>query len=1041
MRRAGGELGTAHRTNGALRPIEALAAVAVVAVFAVDLGTALGVGVWIFYLVPVGLTLFGARPAAPLVVAAVGTCCILAGYVYSPHLVEGLNPWVVQVNRAMGAGTLWVVASVARQSVAARVQLTGQDWLRTAQRDLGSVLQGEKDAPELGADVVRFLAELLDARVGAVYLDEGAGALRCIGRFAMGREEALARDEVAAGEGLLGQAVQGGTLLRVDDVPPAYLTVSSALGGTSPREVVIVPARVDGLVVGALELGFFRALQPLDLELLESVAEPIGIALRSVRLRGERDRLLAETQAQAEELQQQGDELRAINEELEQQADALRRTQAALEESQAALEEGNARLEMQARELEAQRDDLMRAQTALLARTDELARTSRYKSEFLANMSHELRTPLNSTLILSKILKDNEGGRLSAKEVDYAATIHSAGQDLLALINDILDLSRVEAGALEVSPEPVELASVVDALRRTFEPIAAEKALALRFVIQPDAPASMITDPLRLQQILRNLVSNALKFTERGEVALRVSAGGEGRVAFEVKDTGPGIAPSHHQLVFEAFRQADGTTQRKHGGTGLGLTISRELAHRLGGHIELTSELGQGSTFRLVVPLELEVPRRPSTPPPAPPPDVPLERPRVEPVRVEDDRDASADSRPSVLVIEDDVAFARVLRDLAREAGFRCIVATTAESGLALAQSIGPSAILLDLRLPDTSGLGVLERLKRTPSTRHVPVHVVSVSDASPQALALGAVGYALKPVERERLEAVFRTLHERLARGARRVLVVEDQPTQREALMALLGRDRVEVDAAADVETAIERLRTVHYDCMVLDLQLDGRSGFELLDRMAEGEAYSFPPVVVHTGRALSRAEEERLRRYASSIVVKGARSPERLLDEVTLFLHQVDAELPAAAQQMLRVVRRRDALLEGRTVLVVEDDVRSVFAVTSALESVGMRTRVARNGSEALGLLSSERGAEIDLVLMDLMMPEMDGLSAIRAIRAHARFAALPILALTAKAMTDDREACLAAGANDYLAKPLDVDKLLSLVKVWMPRRILDA
>jgi CheY-like chemotaxis protein len=1030
-----GEGGAAHGGSRAIRPIELAIAGVLAGVLVLDVVSSLGVAVWVFYLVPVGLTLLGARAAAPLVVAGVATLGIAVGYFLSPPMLAGLDPAFPPINRAMGIGVLWAVALVARQTVIARSRLAADDWLRTGQRDLGTLLQGEKDAPALGGDVVRFLAERLGARVGAIYLDEGAGALRCIGRYALDASEARARDEVALGEGLLGEAVKAGTLLRVHDVPQGYLMVSSSLGAASPRELVILPARADGVVVGALELAFFHPLGPLDVELLTSLAEPIGIALRSVRLRRELERLLAETQAQAEELQQQGDALRAVNEELEQQADALRQAQAALEENQAALEEGNAQLAAQTRALEEQRDELVQTQAALFARSDELARTSRYKSEFLANMSHELRTPLTSTLILAKILKDNETGHLSPKEVEYAATIYAAGQDLLALINDILDLSRVEAGALDVSPEPVELGGILQALERTFAPMAVEKGLTLTLTADPSAPPVLTTDGLRLQQILRNLLSNALKFTERGEVSLRVRAAEDAQVSFEVTDTGPGIAPAHHELVFEAFRQADGTTQRKHGGTGLGLTISRELAYRLGGRLELASALGEGSTFTLVLPTVLEPPRRASTPPPAlpatPPPSAP-----IEPVVVDDDRESLGDAAPSVLVIEDDVAFARLLRDLARKAGFRAVVATTAATGLALAQSLRPSAILLDLRLPDGSGLSVLERLKRTPATRHVPVHVVSVSEAMPQALSLGAVGYALKPLERDRLTAMFRGLHERLARKARRVLVVEDQPAQREALVALLGRERVEVDSVADVEGAVERLRTAQYDCVVLDLTLDGRSGFELLERMAGGQAYSFPPVVVYTGRVLERADEERLRRYASSVIVKGARSPERLLDEVTLFLHQADAELPPSAQQMLRVARRRDTRLEGRTVLVVEDDVRNVFAVTNALESAGLKVRVARNGREALATLAGESGAGVDMVLMDLMMPEMDGLSAIRAIRAEPRWAALPILALTAKAMPDDREACLAAGANDYLAKPLDIDKLLSLVKVWMPR-----
>ncbi len=1030
--------------------VEIAIALAVAAVFAVDLATPLGYTEWVFYLVPVALTLKAWRPRLPILVAAATTILMLVGFLLSPAGI--VLSAMARVNRVMGLASIWTLAVVAQQSIQLKLLLHERDWIKSGQRDLGLRLQGERSLLALGDAVVRFLCEYLGAPVGVLYVKGEDGQLRRTGRYALA-EDGGAREVVARGEGLLGQAVKDERMLGIDDVPEGYLPVTSALGGTSPRHVLVFPTQTAGLTLGAIELGFVHPIGRSDRDLVDSVAEPIAVAIRSAQYRQRLEELLGETRRQAKELQVQQEELRVTNEELEEQSRALRDSQAHLEAQQAELEQTNAQLEQQSQALERQRDQLSRTQAQLIERADELARANRYKSEFLANMSHELRTPLNSALILAKLLSDNKDGNLTPEQVRYAGTIYSAGNDLLALINDILDLSRIEAGRVEVQPEPVAVRQTLEALERTFQPVAAEKGLALETRLEPGAPASITTDPLRLQQILRNLLSNALKFTERGSVVLSVSGPEGARVAFAVRDTGSGIPPEQQEAIFDAFHQADGSAHRRHGGTGLGLTISRELARCLGGDLVVESAPGQGSTFTLALPLAIRAeqaqPGGPSAPAsarrrPEVAPAAPLPRPArpaaaggLPAGAVEDDRDRLRPGERTVLVIEDDRAFARILRDLAHELRFRCVVATSASEGMQLAERFPLSAVLLDIELPDSSGLGVLERLKHDGRTRHIPVHVISVTDHTREALEMGAVGYAVKPVRREQLVQAFEKLEQRLEQSVRRVLVVEDVAAQRESLVALLGAQNVEIVSVETGRAALEQLRASTFDCMVLDLSLPDMSGYDLLDTMAQQEAFSFPPVIVYTGRSLAPEEELRLRRYASSIIVKGVRSPERLLDEVTLFLHQVEASLPLQQQRMLREVRNREAALEGKTILVVEDDVRNVFALTSVLEPKGAKVRIARNGKEALEALApAARDDRVDLVLMDVMMPEMDGLAATREIRKRPELRQLPIIALTAKTMPDDREKCLEAGANDYIAKPLDVEKLLSLVKVWLAK-----
>jgi len=743
----------------------------------------------------------------------------------------------------------------------------------------------------------------------------------------------------------------------------------------------------------------------------------------------------------------------------------LEASQASLENQKAELEQTNERLAEQSHALDQKNAALRKAGQDLEERARELERASQYKSQFLANMSHELRTPLNSSLILAKLLAENASGNLDEEQVRFANTIYSAGNDLLNLINDILDISKVEAGKLELIPEQLSARHVVEGMAMVFEPLAQQKKLAFELQVADDVAEHMVTDRQRLEQILKNLLSNALKFTSTGQITLAVRADGDDAVAFSVRDTGIGIRPEDQQAIFNAFQQADGTTSRKYGGTGLGLSISRDLALLLGGAITLASEPGKGSCFTLTLPVAwtapepgprlgsasapatmaagaadtLAQPALPATMPAPAPALTPAPPPPSAPRPFDDDRALLNATAPGpargrlVLVVEDDAPFARILYELAHEQQYHCLVAFDADEGLALAREYKPDAVLLDIRLPDRSGLSVLQLLKDDAQTRHIPVHVVSGSDNGEAALHLGAIGYAIKPATREELMEVFHRIETKLTQKIKRVLLVEDDDRQRDSVVQLISDDDVEIVAVGSGEEALALLRTTIYDCMIIDLKLPDMQGNELLQRMANESLAAFPPVIVYTGRTLSRAEEADLHKYSRSIIIKGARSPERLLDEVTLFLHKVEADLSSERQRMLKTVRSRDRVFEGRRILLVDDDVRNIFALTSALEQKGALVEVGRNGLEALEKLDAV--ADIDLVLMDVMMPGMDGLEATRRLRADQRFARLPIIAITAKAMKDDQEQCLAAGASDYLAKPIDLSRLYSLLRVWMP------
>lgn len=1020
--------------------VPALVGLLVGGVFAADLLLPKGVVVWIFYMAPLTLSVLAPRPLLPPVTAAAASVLVVIAYVLSPAAIGGVPTALIVLNRSFGVAILLAVGALGRTFVLNRLATERQAWIRAGQAGLAEQMQGELGADELCGRVLERLATTTGAVAAAFFAREEDGSLTRRAGYALDPARHHAA-RVAPGEGLVGQVARSGAPMHVSDVPPGYIAMSSATGHAPAGELLVAPARTGTEVLGVVELAFVSRMPPRARELLDTTGDAVAVALRSAFYRERLQQLLAQTQDQAARLQNQQEELRVTNEELHEQAHALRASQERLEGQQAELEESNAQLEQQAAELEQQKAALAESESRLELKADELERANRYKSEFLANMSHELRTPLNSSLILARSLAENPQGNLTPDQIKAARTIHSAGNDLLALINDILDLSRIEAGRVDLRVETVNLRSLSERLRGTFGHVAAERGLGLRFVLEEAAPESIRSDAQRLEQVLRNLLSNALKFTETGGVTLTIGPSPHGRVAFAVSDTGVGIPPDKLEVIFEAFRQADGTTSRRFGGTGLGLSISRELATLLGGDIQVTSTPGRGSTFTLRVGATLQARPPASTPPrPAQPP---LPVPTAGLPQAGPDGDVSrgpavpggvAPSSRTILIVEDDAAFAAIVRDAARELGFDALVAPSAETMWQLLARHTPQGIVLDLGLPDARGLTVLEHLKRDPRTRHLPVHICSAHDLVQPALERGAVGYAVKPVQREDLLSALQRIDRKAQQSEHRVLLVEDDMGQQQALRQLLESEHVHLTTVPSAAEALEQLRTVTFDCVVTDIGLPDMSGVALLEQMAADEAYSFPPVIVYTGRDLTADEEQQLRRYSRSIIIKGAKSPDRLLDEVTLFLHHVEAQLPPERRRLLQGARARDERLDGRRVLLVEDDVRNVFALTSVLEPAGVVLAIARNGREALAAL--ERG-RFDLVLMDVMMPEMDGLTAMREIRKRPELARLPVIAITAKAMEDDRRACLDAGASDYIAKPLDIEKLLSLMRVWLSRQ----
>ena len=911
---------------------------------------------------------------------------------------------------------------------------TEQDWLKTNLARFTNMLQGQRELSTVGRMLLSELAPLVGAQHGVIYqvqTDGAAVALKLLSAYADDVSNGYP-EHLELGEGLIGQCARDARRMFITEMPSNVVPISSGLFRASPRNAIVLPVSFEGQVKAVIELASLGSFTALQMSFLEQLTTSIGIVLNSIEATMQTEGLLKQSQQLATELQTQQRELQQTNEQLEQKAQQLADRNV---------------------EVEAKNQEIEQARRAVEEKATELALTSKYKSEFLANMSHELRTPLNSILILGQQLTENPEGNLSGKQVEFARTIHGAGTDLLNLISDILDLSKIESGTVSVDAEEVYFNNLLDMIGRPFRHEAENRKLQFEIAISPDLERSIITDSKRLQQVLKNLLSNAFKFTADGGVKLAVSPATSGWnpdhpvlkhapsvVSFEVSDSGIGIPPEKQRIIFEAFQQADAGTSRKYGGTGLGLAISRELANLLGGEIQLRSVPGQGSTFTLFLPLtyiggasaKTTAQSSEGSPPPAHASQQRLvERPAE---LIVDDRDNIQPDDSVVLIVEDDPHYSRIMVELAKDEGFKVLVAHRGADALALARAHHPSAISLDIFLPDMLGWTVLSQLKQDPTTRHIPVQIVTLDEDRHHGLARGAFSFVQKPTTPQGLENAFARIKGYAKARRKRLLLVEDNEAERRGVTELLGSDDIEIMTADTGASALLQLRDNTIDCVVLDLKLPDMSGFEVLERIRDDSSLCDVPVVVFTGRELSPDEDAKLHTMARSVVVKGVESPERLLDETALFLHRVVADLPAAKQRMLERLHSSDEDLIRRTVLLVDDDARNIFALSSVLERRGMEVLTATTGSEAIAVLRG-RG-DVAIVLMDIMMPGMDGYETIQAIRTDPTYRRLPILALTAKAMKGDREKCLEAGASDYLAKPVNIQQLMSALRMWLHR-----
>jgi CheY-like chemotaxis protein/signal transduction histidine kinase/HAMP domain-containing protein len=911
---------------------------------------------------------------------------------------------------------------------------TEQDWLKTNLARFTGMLQGQRDLGTVGRMLLSELAPLVNAQHGMIYQmeSEGSGSLVLLSAFAGDGEDGRLR-RLELGEGLIGQCALEKRRMLIGDLPPeSTVPIRSGLFEAVPRNVIVLPVLFEDRVKAVIELASLSVFTASHLSFLEQLTASIGIVLNSIEATMQTEGLLKQSQQLAAELQAQQKELQQTNEQLAQKAQQLA--------------EQNVEVERKNQEIE-------QARRALEEKAKELALTSKYKSEFLANMSHELRTPLNSILVLGQQLTDNPEGNLTLKQVEFARTIHAAGTDLLNLISDILDLSKIESGTVSVEAEEVFFASLLDGIARPFRHEAENKHLSFEVHTDSHLSRSMVTDSKRLQQVLKNLLSNAFKFTEQGGVRLSVAPGPTGWsdghpilsksgsvIAFEVSDTGIGIPGDKQRIIFEAFQQADAGTSRKYGGTGLGLAISRELATLLGGEIQLRSTPGKGSTFTLYLPQTYVGPSAPTLPTTdgkafsAPLQLARLNVTELPTEKIEDDRENLQPDDNVLLIVEDDPQYAQILRDLAHDKGFKVLVAMRGADALAVAREYHPSAVSLDVFLPDMLGWTVLNHLKQDAATRHIPVQMLTLDEDRHHGLARGAFSFITKPTSTEGLEKALTRIKEYSSSRRKRLLVVEDNPAEQFTIQELLGYDDIDVKVVGTGSDALDTINTESFDCVVLDLRLPDMSGFDVLERLRGIPSASDLPVIVFTGKELSPEEDAQLHTLARSVVVKGVESPERLLDETALFLHRVVADLPIEKQKMLDRLHRSDDALVGRKVLVVDDDVRNIFALSSVLERRGMTVLTAGTGREAIATLEST--PDIAIVLMDIMMPEMDGYETMQVIRQNTSFRRLPIIALTAKAMKGDREKCLEAGASEYLAKPVNTEQLLSALRMWLHR-----
>jgi len=987
-----------------------------------------------------------------------------------------------------------------------------QSWIKTGQTQINDKLSGEQNIMQIAENVMNFLTPYVEAQVGVFYLAQGKGPmmrLKMMASYAYTWRKNLA-NEWSIGEGLVGQAALERKTIIITSVPDDYISIQSGLGEAHPHAILVIPFLYEDQVKGVIELASLQLFTTVQIEFINQVMMNISIAVNTAESRSRMQSLLRQSESQADELREQTEKMEAQQNELQQTNEELQSQSEELQTQQEELRQINEELEQRTRELEQQKDEIQtkntaletsqvemkKAKQAIEAKAKELERASQYKSEFLANMSHELRTPLNSLLILSQLLSDNKAGNLTDKQMEYAKTIHSAGSDLLSLINDILDLSKVEAGKMELHLENLPFAVLVSDLQQKFRPVAEKKGVAFSTTIAEDLPTVLETDSQRLQQILNNLLSNAFKFTDKGEVQLNIWRASskfplpsifqrergrnlvlnpEKTIAISVSDSGIGIHKDKQKLIFQAFQQADGGTSRRYGGTGLGLSISRQLSRLLGGELTLESDIAEGSTFTLYLPItdndsiqhshhsSIQIAKRSTIFNPPTPSQTTVNQAvtisdeiisnqsvseqstettteqaipsqSLANSEVSDDRDTLQSGDKSILIIEDDNQFSGILRQMAQEKGFKCLVAGDGKTGLLLAEQYQPNAIILDIGLPQLDGWSVMERLKDNPDTRHIAVHFMSGSDRDMDAKRMGAIGYLLKPVSMDKLNDALKKIEQFIANTLKNLLIIVDNPSRQDKILDIVKGGDVKFVIVETPDEALQQLHQIPMDCIILDIDVQQQSGIQLLEQLQQEEDLSQIPVILYADRDLSDSEEDILQHCEETLTVKAVRSPERLLDEATLFLHQIESHLPQETRKILQMVHDKEAIFAEKKVLIVDDDMRNTFALMTVLEEKEMEVLVADNGIEALEMLNDN--PDVHIILMDIMMPEMDGYETMQKIRALPQFHRLPIIALTAKAMKGDKAKCIEAGANDYLAKPVDTDKLLSLMRVWLYR-----
>ena len=915
-------------------------------------------------------------------------------------------------------------------------QLHHTEWLQGGIAELNQVMVGEKTKETLIGDIIEFIAGFTNSQVAAFYVLEDQDRLTLEGSFAL--DNLRKRQSINLGEGIVGQSALSGKPIVINEISPDDITISFASGEMKPAGIAAIPVYHDYQLIGVLELGSRTEISENVLEFMSVAVNNVGIALYTSQIRKKQQELLKETQAQANELQTQHNVLENLNTELENQTQKIQASEEELRVQQEELLQSNKELEERSSLLEEKNQIIIERNLDIQQKSEQLELSTRYKSEFLANMSHELRTPLNSILLLSRLMSDNKD--LDKEQVEYAEVIQSAGQGLLSLIDEILDLSKIESGKMDLEFRNVTIKEIVNDMRVLFEPFAKEKNLDLNLTIDPSSPELIVTDKLRLEQILKNLLSNAFKFTAKGSIKLDISRPeGTDLIQFSVRDSGIGIPQDKQQLVFEAFQQADGSTRRKFGGTGLGLSISRELTRLLGGEIRLNSKPGEGSEFTLLIPvskpetilsqvneakvlLNHKVPLNVSE----------RYRSTIIPNEIEDDRNNIDPGDKIILIVEDDTVFAKALLDFTRKQKYKGIVAVRGDQGIEMAIQFKPIAVLLDIQLPVKNGWEVMEELKSNPSTRHIPVHIMSSMEVKKESLMKGAVDFINKPIAISDMKQIFTKLEDALSRHPKKVLIIEENPKHAKALGYFLSNFNISSEISGTLTESIAILQNKEVDCVILDMGIPDQNAYESLELIKSSPGLENLPIIIFTGRNLSIRESNKIKQYADSIVVKTVHSYQRILDEVGLFLHVVADTKNDKDPVRIRVLGGMDEILKGKTVLIADDDVRNIFSLTKALEKHNMNVLSAMDGKEVLNIL--EQNPSVNIVLMDMMMPEMDGYESTTRIRRNAKYKQLPILAVTAKAMKGDREKCIMAGASDYISKPVDIDQLISLLRVWL-------